>query len=1144
MAEAKIKVIVRKRASVKSKITRTFTLLEQDRSLENFESSKISIQEYLVQIESLDCQITELYEANIDEVTPDPTLSAAFGREIDGQAEYLVATRRDLIRLTPKPAPKPADETSVSDCKLKLPDLPCDAFDGEGKSNFEFHTFLSQFNNVVGFRKNLSSATKLTYLKSYLKGYAHKLVQNLTIIDGNYQVALDLLKKEFLNTEALVDELFRKLYEIKPEYDKDFTKTKIYINDIKCILADLATYERDLLANVASSEFVGHVVFNKLPYGFRQELVRKVNSNYPTIKQIFDNYVDVVKTLNLKSSRNFDTKIPEKSERFKSNKFEKKVYSNSASVQPSDGAAKEVCAKEVVPKEVDAKDVSKEVKSEVKRNCKWCNSSSHSMLNCKRYPTHDSRVKRCRELNLCLNCTSLKHHKNGCRTPLDFSCYICESKSHISALCPRIAEKIGQYHCLNSSNNIGNTYILPTLCVSLFNGKTKVNVKCLLDTGSQRSYLSHGILKELDLNRNYKETNFVINTFVETAQKKFQEVCLPFQVGDDKPVTIPFLIDKKFNLSFQIDYLKEAHHNVSRQYRLADQFTSDEVVLDGLLGVDALQYLGDLSVVECLGGVAFKYSGGYVPYGHVDNFLFNKQLRVKYQSEDEAGAQLVDSSIVNRVLEPVKTCFDPVGSVTNDSLVEGNVENLFKIEAMGITEDSCDYDEEMIKEFNSKISFKDGFYEVELPWHDKIENVQSNYAISKQILDKVLCKLQKEGLYDEYNAVLEHQVLEGILEPVNLNDINVNEHVWIPHRAVLKSDNKATTKLRVVLNCSMKVGDAPSLNEAAYPGVNLLNDLLKLLIKCKSDDYLVISDVKSAYLMVKLKLETDKNLFSILWRDVNGNLQAYRYRSIVFGYSSSSFILAQVIRHHIANYPQDLCSDVLTHNMYVDNLVYTGSDPEGLIELYEESRERMAQGGFNLRSWNTNCPPLKDKLIKEETISSHGEREEKLLGYVYDTEKDTLRIASSSQDDAGSGDVTKRRILSRFSALYDPLGLSLPVLVQSKILLKDIWNAGINWDERLPEEFLKRWVKISQDLAQLNQIEFPRKSYKNKVSLYLFTDASKDVYGFCCFARYSDGKIQCNQVFPNVKIPPLRKSPCRPLNYWQCTWPLNACPPS
>ena len=44
---------------------------------------------------------------------------------------------------------------------------------------------------------------------------------------------------------------------------------------------------------------------------------------------------------------------------------------------------------------------------------------------------------------------------------------------------------------------------------------------------------------------------------------------------------------------------------------------------------------------------------------------------------------------------------------------------------------------------------------------------------------------------------------------------------------------------------------------------------------------------------------------------------------------------------------------------------------------------------------------------------------------------------------------TKRSLLKHVASLYDPLGLVAPYALQGKILLQELWKAGVTWDEEL-----------------------------------------------------------------------------------------------
>ena len=87
------------------------------------------------------------------------------------------------------------------------------------------------------------------------------------------------------------------------------------------------------------------------------------------------------------------------------------------------------------------------------------------------------------------------------------------------------------------------------------------------------------------------------------------------------------------------------------------------------------------------------------------------------------------------VLDPLKTFFDPIGSVCQDGMMETGVYKMFKVENLGISEESCSYDDSMLKRFNDCIVLEDNKYKVSLPWKENVGEERSNYHVSKQILD-------------------------------------------------------------------------------------------------------------------------------------------------------------------------------------------------------------------------------------------------------------------------------------------------------------------------------------------------------------------------------------------------------------------------
>ena len=253
--------------------------------------------------------------------------------------------------------------------------------------------------------------------------------------------------------------------------------------------------------------------------------------------------------------------------------------------------------------------------------------------------------------------------------------------------------------------------------------------------------------------------------------------------------------------------------------------------------------------------------------------------------------------------------------------------------------------------------------------------------------------------------------------------------------------------------------------------------------------------------MIRLKEEHDRNRFCFFLKR-GDDLECYRYKTIIFGFVSSPFILNYVLQHHAAQYPADTCSWMLKNNFYVDNLVRTANDEEELAELYSSAVKRMKEGGFDLRSCNSNSHKIRLKMEADQTLSTSDSSWEKVLGYRYSPTQDFIKIAEREIDQEAG---TKRTILSEASKIFDPLSLCLPVTIRSRLLMRELWKKKLEWDQPVPEALRNEWKNIAGDLSLLKNLEFPRRSVAegDSAELYIFCDASKQAYGFTAYAVIS-----------------------------------------
>ena len=153
-------------------------------------------------------------------------------------------------------------------------------------------------------------------------------------------------------------------------------------------------------------------------------------------------------------------------------------------------------------------------------------------------------------------------------------------------------------------------------------------------------------------------------------------------------------------------------------------------------------------------------------------------------------------------------------------------------------------------------------------WKENITEVPSNYQVALKVLDRVCTKLSKTGNLDRYNQVFFEQRNHDIIEEFDCVPEDFSKYIWLPHRPVYKDDDQSTSKIRPVFNCSLKTRkDKPSLNEASYSGVNIMQNMLMLLFKFRTNSKVLLGDLEKAFLQIRLKLERDRNRFCFFLKD-------------------------------------------------------------------------------------------------------------------------------------------------------------------------------------------------------------------------------------------------------------------------------------
>ena len=260
--------------------------------------------------------------------------------------------------------------------------------------------------------------------------------------------------------------------------------------------------------------------------------------------------------------------------------------------------------------------------------------------------------------------------------------------------------------------------------------------------------------------------------------------------------------------------------------------------------------------------------------------------------------------------------------------------------------------------------------QVSLPWKDYPQFLPDNYQLCQVRLKGLLKRLQQDKeILREYDSIIESQLSQGIVEHVENSSVETTNKIqYLPHHAVVRR-NKETTKVRVVYDASARSA-GPSLNDCLHTGPRFDQHIFDLLLRFRTHPIAITADIEKAFLMVSIA-EEDRDVLRFLWvKDVQAThpeTVELRFTRVVFGVSSSPFLLNATIHHHLEHSPGDPAVLVkLLKGFYVDDLITGACDEAEAYHLCQTSKEIMKAGGFNLRKFVSNSPSLLTKISDTE----------------------------------------------------------------------------------------------------------------------------------------------------------------------------------
>ncbi|GFV09718.1 integrase catalytic domain-containing protein [Trichonephila clavipes] len=233
-----------------------------------------------------------------------------------------------------------------------------------------------------------------------------------------------------------------------------------------------------------------------------------------------------------------------------------------------------------------------------------------------------------------------------------------------------------------------------------------------------------------------------------------------------------------------------------------------------------------------------------------------------------------------------------------------------------------------------------------------------------------------------------------------------------------------------------------------------------------------------------LVADEDQRYQQILWRNNSSeNIRTYKLKTVTYGLASASFLATRCIKQ-IALDDKDNpnLSRVLQEDIYMDDLLSGADTPNNAISICKDIAHVLKHSSHDARV----------EFSKDSNESS------KVLGLFWNSSNDTFGFQPSLEL---TPPLTKRRILSESSKIFDPLGLLSPC-TRIGLGFKKAFNA-INYLT------VPRWVILTAD---------------NIVELHGFADASSLAYAAAIYCRQKhNGKIKVQLLVSKTKVAPVKQ---------------------
>ncbi len=966
---------------------------------------------------------------------------------------------------------------------IRLPSMELPTFDG---SLEDWRTFKDLFQATVGNNTQLTGAQKLQYLKSSLKGKALDQVSTLSTTDAHYIEAWTILTQKYENIREITYALIRKIIDYKTVRGENPQEIQGLLDNTQKSIRALKVLGRPVKE---WDDIIIVILIAKLdPTTRREWAIRQTGTDLPTMQKFEDFLQGHIRGLCALGGN------PAAGPR--QMKFDKQVKVHHAAAEPA------LCAV-----------------------CK----SAHPIHSCKEFlrMSPADRSSTVRRMQLCFNCLGSNHQIRDC--PSSGKCRQCGSqhntllhvsrpsgnpsnsaynRAHQPTTKPPVKPSSGgnqsdpppssgSYHVAAAESGILMTAVV-TVKDRLGHGHY---CRVFIDPGSQTDFVTEDCVTRLGLQRKACSVGVGGIGGVSAGRSTGRVTMNLNSRHSESSIDVQLLIMPKLTDMLPSVKCQPNHWKHLRNLQLADPQWYKPAPVDIIVGIK-----------------------------HYATLKLDRKITGSSSAEPAAWETIFGWVIAGACPAPqkgVNTYHITIDQVNTFLRRFWEVEEPPKAKFLSKDEKQCEAHFQKTHRRD-----ENGRFIVEIPFNDKKKQLGSSKAMAVARFKQVERRLQRQPQFKEqYVDFMREYLSLGHMERVKPNEQVPEMSLYLCHHGVV-NESSSTTKMRVVFDGSASTSTGLSLNDCMLVGATLQDDLYDILLRFRTHSIVIKGDITKMFRQFRLSKE-DADYHRIVWREnPEDPLEDYRLLTVTYGTACAPNLSTRCLQQLAVDVRETLplASKALEDDAYVDDIMSGGQSVLEVQELYKQLTAAVATAGMELRKWTSNHPDIlniiPEELREMKPLSFEDDDQlVKALGVQWSPISDEFTF--KTVDFKYEGAVTKRKLYSDLSRVFDPLGFVSCVTIRGKLLLQQLWCLSVEWDEQVPETIQSLWEEYKRDLKSLVKVSLPRHIIPSpyKMELHCFCDSSEKSFGSVLYLKsiFPDGTVVVSFVTSKAKVAPLKQ---------------------